>query len=73
MVKHSFTIIKYGYDELYEDITEELYNEIIDILKKEKDIKLIQEWTTEYNKSTLYAKAYKFKCNMLILRKEVIH
>ena len=71
MIKYSFTLIKYGHEVKFCDITEDTYNKTINEVNDIEDSKLIHEWTTEYKESILYAKEYRFKSNILILWKEV--
>ena len=54
------------------NITEDVYNDTIYKVNDIEGSKFIDEWTTEYKESILYAKEYRFKTNILILWKEVI-
>lgn len=72
LMKYSFTLIKYGHEVKFCDITQDAYNKTIDEVKNIEGSKLIHEWTTEYKESILYAKEYRYKSNILILWKEVI-
>lgn len=68
-MKYSYTIVDDRANEIAHDfISEEKYNEVLE----NKEIKLIDEWSTEYNDKTLYGKRFKNKVGYtLFLWKEV--
>lgn len=72
MTRYSFTIVDYNGRERKGDISEDVYNNIINKLDKVNDYKFVQEWETNYYDSILRGRQYRNKSKVLILWKEVL-
>lgn len=72
MTRYSFTIVDYNGREMKADISEDMYNDIINKLDNVSDYKFVQEWETKYYDSILRGRQYRKKSELLILWKEVL-